>query len=152
MAKPARQVSPFRIGAHTVEAGDVALRGQIRQFIRQSLQCRCPDEVFQHIDYEYRPVADEQRPFNLRLRVGGRLLVYVLRTDDSDDLERVLPTVFAVGRQDRDRSGLNRFRAVLVARDPQITRARAERAYQQCDTGDQTSHLHVIGRAELDGL
>ena len=52
---------------------------EITRFVRGTLGCQCPDEVFQSIVIGQERTADHGEPFT-RLLVGDRLLIYILPT------------------------------------------------------------------------
>lgn len=83
----------------------------IESFVRHSLGCGCPDEVFCSIEIEPRKVAGARI---VRLLVGSRLLVYVADARSLLAVPEGLEGVVLEGRSDRERGGFNRFRLVLV--------------------------------------
>ncbi|KPK40823.1 MAG: hypothetical protein AMJ69_01040 [Gammaproteobacteria bacterium SG8_47] len=89
----------------------------VRQFIREVLGCECPDHVFESLAAEHRSQPSPRAPYQWRLVVGERLLIYLLALDSSLTAEPWLEHLREYGSRDRVDSGLNRFRAVVVLDD-----------------------------------
>jgi hypothetical protein len=115
----------------------------IERFVRGTLGCKCPDEVFRQI--EVSPLAlPDGRGTGRRLVVGDRLLIHIVeapeRLDEPDWLERLA----AAGRDERNHRGYNRVRLVVAtptaASDPSALQERFTRALG----GDDRAHLHVL--------
>ncbi len=123
--------------------------GSIRVFVRTALGCSCPDEVFRSI--EDRPARRINSFITLQRSfvIGNRLLIYVLGAGSAGCLEEHLPVVLAAGRKERDERGLNRFRLVVVADEPEKVRRTAERLFGELHGGDEKVHLHVISATEM---
>lgn len=131
----------------------------IRRFVRETLGCTCPEEVFERIEDEYCAARDGLGEYR-RLLVGERLLIYIVTLfegrgsaagwkDGLDDaLEAQLCALLAAGRAERDRLGLNRFRAVLAAPEPDALAPLARRALATFHDADAKVHLHVVRRGE----
>jgi len=114
-------------------------------FVRGTLGCACPDDVFEQIETSC-------SPGRLRLDVGGRLLVYVIAGTDAGDVRERLPAWVQDGVAERDRYGMNRFRLVLGSADPGAVRAVAEPAFAALAAGDDHVHLHCLHNAALAPL
>lgn len=96
---------------------------QAISFIRDTLGCRRPPELFQDLTNEvdlsgsllydaFSAIDQGLPPFLDRiLSVGGRLLVVVTRASDKETVYRMLEAGMAV----RDNQGFNRFRLVVMA-------------------------------------
>lgn len=115
----------------------------IERFVRGTLGCGCPDEVFDSIEIERTAGPGESAPC-VRLLVGGRLLIYVL---EAQDLERIADAVSELARhgiEQRDRAGLNRFRLVVAADDPTQPLKAATGSFASRAGTDDRAHLHVI--------
>lgn len=126
-------------------------RVDIEHFVRGTLGCSCPDEVFRSISVRHVPrIAD--RPAYIELLVGSRLLIRVFEAPSDPAAAGWLERLVADGRSARDRHGYNRFRLVIVARAPgEITSGRGglDSRFERAATGDERAHLHVLGRAQL---
>jgi hypothetical protein len=116
-------------------------RQQIKNFVRESLGCTCPDEVFEDIR-----VADHCTlftPANIIYEIGGRLVVAVLLPADWRDTARRLGQLVDTGMQYRDRQGYNRFRLVIVTSDDDANK-RLHSTFESLVNKDEKIHLHVI--------
>jgi len=118
-------------------------------FIRRTLGCRCPDEVFSSIDIRFLPAPGGNPPC-VRLEVGNRLLVYVVAAGNASDLPALVARLTAAGLEDRDALGLNRLRLVLhsMGGHPEEHRS-AEEAFAQANRGDDRAHLHWVSSDAL---
>jgi hypothetical protein len=122
---------------------------ELEHFIRTTLGCGCPAEVFQAVDQAHTN-ASLAAGVTQRLAVGNRLLIYLVRVVDAEGAPAQIPGWIAAGRQERDALGLNRLRLVLVAdaSAPQwITRI--EQSFAAAACGDDRLHLHVIHPDQL---
>jgi hypothetical protein len=115
----------------------------IERFVRGTLGCGCPDEVFNSIVIE-RTGGPDNPARHVRLLVGNRLLIYVM---DARDLERARAAVSVLAQQgieERDRAGLNRFRLVVAVDDPTRRMTAAAAGFANSTVPDDRAHLHVI--------
>lgn len=115
--------------------------GAIRQFVRESLGCTCPEQVFNRIRVTAQSAAFF-RPHTL-LEIGGRLCVAVVAPADWHDIEPDLGTLVDTGMGYRDRYGFNRLRLVVVADDDQAKR-HLPGLFNSLPGIDDRVHLHVI--------
>jgi len=114
----------------------------LRAFVRQTLGCSCPEDVFQTVD-RAALVTAEGVPVT-RLVIGGRLLIYLAA--ETGDAARLAGLV-AAGRLDRDRSGLNRFRLVVGPPAEAGGMALLEAAFRVAAGADAKAHLHCVPAA-----
>jgi hypothetical protein len=115
-------------------------------FVRGTLGCACPDEVFEQIE------ATGTAAGVFRLGVGGRLLVYVIAGTDPGGVRERLPAWVHDGVAERDRLGMNRLRVVLGAADPGAVSAVAESVFAALTVGDDYVHLHCVHNDALAPL
>ncbi len=123
----------------------------IKLFVQDSLGCKCPEEVFHHIERISGSVGVESEPYSEKLVVGRRLLIYILRLQDRSSVCDYLPRMLEMGIKERDVDGLNRFRAVLATPDPQGLKPIAEKIFSQLDIRDDKVHLHIVDSKKLPG-
>jgi hypothetical protein len=124
----------------------------VRDFVQARLGCGCPESVFQSIQTDRSEGFTAERPYDLRLAVGGRLLVYLARVARLPDPAASVRRMAEAGREERDAGGFNRFRAVLVADSPEDLPAAVLRAFAEAVGGDARCHLHVVDPAACSGL
>jgi hypothetical protein len=96
-----------------------------------------------------RTVVDLGEGGELGLDVGGRLLVRVLKSPESEVAAAALPGTVARLRDERDRRGFRRLRLVLVHPDPAAARGLIEDVMASNDLEDDRVYLHFIAPGEL---
>jgi hypothetical protein len=119
----------------------------IAQFVRLTLGCQCPEEVFRSVTLDAGMSSDGSTPFR-RLAIGARLLIYVFQPPPEKRLEPLVEELATRGRSERDRAGYNRFRLVVASDDAQSAAAAVER-FQQLVGADTRAHVHVVPPGEL---
>lgn len=119
-----------------------------KQFIRDTLGCGCPDEVFEKIDIT--PLATDQSTGSpvLRINVGDRLLIYIAEDIDEAQVAEVL----RAGIAERDAGGFNRFRLVVGCYDTLPEPTYGSSLMAALSPGDEKVHLHLIPVSEIPQL
>jgi hypothetical protein len=124
---------------------------EIERFVRGTLGCGCPDEVFLSMSIrQVRPVG-RVLP-HTELLVGSRLLIQVLEAPQQGDSPGWLEQVVGDGRAARDRHGYNRYRLVLVVPasvGPTTDRDDLGARFARASAGDERAHLHLLTRDQL---
>ena len=131
------------------------IKERAESFIRDTLGCQCPVELFQELTDEVELTAgplfsafsqadSSLIPFLDRvLSVGGRLLVVVTRSREKTPLLRLL----AAGKAVRDSWGFNRLRVVVIFPDEQPG------SVNIAPYGlDDRTHLHFLGSTGRSGV
>lgn len=109
----------------------------VETFVRETLGCGCPPEVFEHIE--------DSRPGDLRrIAVGGRLLVHVITPPTGVVAVERLAEYLSRGRRERDELGFNRFRLVIAAGEGTADPATLVLAFERLRAGDERLHLHLV--------
>ena len=121
---------------------------EITRFVRGTLGCQCPDEVFQSIVIGQERTADHGEPF-MRLLVGDRLLIYIVPTSATAAVPDTLAALARQGRVERDAKGYNRFRLVVASHDPAAQAAAARAIFEQAVGHDDKAHLHLVPSGEI---
>jgi hypothetical protein len=120
----------------------------IREFVRKTLGCNCPEEVFQYIDCRTVVNIDENIAPAYEINIGNRLLIFAATIDKVDSLKPVLLKLVRAGIKKRDEKKFNRFRLVLLsAHDINITEQAAE--IFSPHALDDKVHLHVINKDDF---
>ena len=117
---------------------------EIKRFVQETLGCSCPEEVFNKIEYQKNSGGIWERKIN----VGDRLLVYILAMNGKSDIRHVINTALKQGIEERDNTGLNRFRLVLVSSCPEELCGSAEQAFKNSKYTDEKAHLHIVSEAD----
>jgi hypothetical protein len=122
----------------------------IKRFVRETLGCGCPEEVFRTIDVRRNVRLNSFIVLHAEIIIGRRLLIYIISESGSPGcLEEHLPVLVAAGRKERDEKGLNRFRLVIVADDTAKVQGAAGKMFDDLCGTDEKLHLHVIRKNDL---
>ena len=123
-------------------------RASIEHFVRRTLGCGCPDEVFQHLVVSRLP-AVAGRPPIVQLQVGSRLLIHIVAPPEGASPNGWIEQLAANGRTARDRHGYNRFRLVVASPAPPASTREIQERFARATTGDEKAHLHFVGSDQL---
>ena len=126
---------------------DPGQQAAIERFVRGTLGCQCPDEVFR--DIELGPLAlPGSDGTGQRLVIGDRLLIHVVTAPERPEL-LPLEELATAGRDERDRRGLNRFRLVVGMPAAASDAPSLEQRFNRALGGDDRAHLHVLAADQL---
>jgi hypothetical protein len=123
----------------------------IERFVRGTLGCGCPDEVFRSVTIDRQP-ASAGRPALTELRVGSRLLIRIVAAPDHAAAAGWLERLAADGRGARDLHGYNRFRLVVVAPSQEAAPGGLDglaARFAGATAGDDRTHLHLLAEDQL---
>jgi hypothetical protein len=120
---------------------------KIKKFVKETLGCGCPEEVFQHIDCQY-DIQVEDVPLKARINIGNRLLIYVAEVSNTEIIAGLLAHIIGAGKKERDQRGFNRFRLVLAAEKIDDIKQAVERLFNDSNKDDKV-HLHIIPKADI---
>ena len=117
----------------------------LKRFVRETLGCTCPDEVFERVEIR----EGQSLPNGGRVRriaIGGRLLIYLVDGVPVGTVDRDIRGWTLSGRIDRDGAGMNRFRLVIGLDGLSCSDAdRIKGAFAAaCGEGDDRMHLHLV--------
>ena len=121
---------------------------RIEQFAKQVLGCACPDEVFEHIDYQ-KVVGDIELR---KITIGDRLLIYLVDFDAVPSPERLVETILRDGTAERNERGFNRLRLVLLTADPESSDDTWQAMLRASPDSDDKVHLHMVDVEQAMGL
>ena len=116
----------------------------VKSFVREKLGCGCPDSVFEQIDYSEHSAILGHDASTQRLRIGNRLLIYILKSNDAQSLPTLLPLLVKMAREERDKQGYHRLRVVLAIEEAESLRTYMERLFASIPEVDERVHLHVF--------
>ena len=131
---------------------ETTTRHAIERFVRCKLGCQCPAAVFRHIGVENCPQEFGNWPQGRLISVGKRLLILVLRSDDSAAMHRLLGGLLEEGRRLREARGFNRFRLVIATSCPAVMEPPLRERFDRMEGKDERMHLHVIAALQLPAL
>jgi hypothetical protein len=117
----------------------------IKQFVRNTLGCSCPEQVFEYIDCRKAVNIDDNIVLDYEINIGNRLLIFVAGVGGLDSLGSVLPKLVHGGLNKRDQRSFNRFRLVLLTAAPDDIEQPAEKIFSSL-IADEKAHLHVINK------
>lgn len=120
----------------------------IKEFVRKTLGCNCPEEVFQYIDCRIAVSIDENILPAYEINIGNRLLIFAVGIDNIDSLRSVLPKLVRAGINKRDEKKFNRFRLVLLTASANNVAEQALEIFDSLVT-DEKVHLHVIDKDDF---
>jgi hypothetical protein len=121
----------------------------IERFVRTTLGCKCPDEVFASIELDRGAMHRGTLPF-VRLVVGARLLIYVVEASGPPISPDRVEALAIEGRADRDAGGCHRFRLVLATSHGGAPGRSTRDAFSRAVvSGDDRMHLHVVSTDAL---
>jgi hypothetical protein len=122
---------------------------RIKHFVQSTLGCSCPDEVFRSIEIRRQVKLNNFIVLECAIILDHRLLVSIAEAGTAGCIEEHLPVLVDAGKKERDEKGLNRFRLVLVADEPDEVRQTAEGQFEKLRGNDEKIHLHVISRKDF---
>ncbi|WP_419661800.1 hypothetical protein [Desulfosarcina variabilis] len=121
---------------------------QLKRFIRDTLGCGCPEEVFNKIEYEKR----QDKPWEIRINIGDRLLVYVISADSENDIASKIAIAMESGVTERNEKKFNRFRLVLVTANNQEISNSAEKNFCESKLYDEKTHFHLVTEDDIQAF
>ncbi|MBW7992839.1 MAG: hypothetical protein FVQ84_22855 [Planctomycetes bacterium] len=120
----------------------------IKEFVRNTLGCNCPEEVFQYIDCRTLVNIDENIVPVYEINIGNRLLVFAAAIDEVDSLKSILSKLVSAGIKKRDEKKFNRFRLVLLSAGDIDIAQQASEIFSSLTT-DEKVHLHMINKDDF---
>lgn len=124
---------------------------EIQRFVRGTLGCQCPDEVFRTVSIGHLPESPGGSPV-LQLLIGARLLIHVAEAPRNPPTADWIERLAANGRAERDRHGYNRFRLVIVGTAPGAPAADLEARFMRAVARDERAHLHLLEPGQLPAV
>lgn len=120
----------------------------LKHFVKKTLGCACPDEVFENIDY----ISDSSSDVS-GIILGNRLLLFLWKTDDPADIMANTERLLLSGKLERDRRGLNRFRLVIATDEVETIKPKSDQLFKTIHSQmDEKIHLHVVHKKNLPQL
>jgi hypothetical protein len=118
-------------------------RTTIERFVRDTLGCHCPDEVFQHVQVGPLPQSTGGAAGH-RLVVGDRLLIHIVAAPDGTGEPGWIERAALAGRDERDRLAYSRYRLVVASTVETVARTSLEQRFTRALGDDDHAHLHVL--------
>ncbi|THB76599.1 MAG: hypothetical protein D6B25_09300 [Desulfobulbaceae bacterium] len=120
----------------------------IETFVRNTLGCTCPDEIFDRIDLQSSIPELSGDIRSLRLVLGNRLLVYLVAGLSNIVSSETLSPLVSCGVRDRDAHQLNRFRLVLLVPED-FEPMGIQLSFQSMSMVDERVHLHFVPNHDI---
>jgi hypothetical protein len=114
----------------------------LQRFVRGTLGCKCPDDVFQSVAIDY-------HEDHTRLVIGNRLLIYVTQVETEPLPGKAVSRLVERGLADRNSQRLNRLRLVIAHTQPPLDHADAKAAFNEVVGDDDRAYLHFIATEQL---
>jgi hypothetical protein len=143
--RPGRQHAPTE---ETTTAMTLPDRASVEGFVRGTLGCGCPDEVFEQVIISHLPGVAGRPPI-VQLLVGSRLLIHVAHPPVGQAVDGWVEQLVANGRAARDRHGYNRFRLVIASATPPAAVREIQERFARAILGDRKAHLHFVAGDQL---
>ena len=122
--------------------------GAIKGFTREILGCDCPEDVFDKIVCEDDVQIESELTVSYRINIGDKLIIYILISEQRSELGSELPKLIEAGEKERNDRGLNRFRLVLVSKNPDVIKDDAHKLFEKLEK-DEKIHLHIVCRNDF---
>lgn len=113
----------------------------LKSFIRHTLGCGCPEEVFENITFQKEAFAHTSATL---INVGGRLLVYLWLLTDRPDISEGLEDIYKAVKTKRDTGGFNRLRLVLLTEKSKVPTDVLQNRFLELVGKDDKAHLHIL--------
>ncbi|MCX5718505.1 MAG: hypothetical protein NT055_00830 [Nitrospirae bacterium] len=84
-----------------------------------------------------------------KINIGNRLLIYIVEMNNPDLIKRNLPLLIETGKNERDRSGFNRFRLAIATDKVDQIKHIADSVFKNLKFKDEKIHLHIIHKDEI---
>lgn len=123
-------------------------RHSIEHFVRTTLGCHCPDEVFQSIVIETAPTSRDALP-HTRLVIGNRLLIYIHETQPAKATTAAVSRLAKQGLAERDAKQYNRYRLVITSAHPTQLLTDTRASFESVAGEDQRANLHILATDQL---
>ena len=121
---------------------------EIKQFVRETLGCTCPNEVFQDIYCRANVNASGDVLLDCEINVGNKLLIFVVTIDELGSLNPLISQLVWDGTNKRNQENFNRFRLVLLTQRPTCVAEEAFAIFQSLGA-DEKVHLHVVAKNDF---
>jgi len=120
----------------------------IKTFVKQTLGCGCPEEVFEYIDCKSNIKLKNDILLRNKINIGNRLLIYIIEANNPSFIKNSLPLLLSAGIKERDSLRFNRFRLVLITDKVDEIKEVAESLFNTINK-DEKVHLHVVPKDKV---
>ena len=124
----------------------------IKKFVKSTLGCKCPDDVFNSIKMEKNVEVKKDLKIDLILTVGNKLLIYIYLSNNLQKTIKVLPNLIQLGKTQRDSYNLNRFRLVIITQKIKTYEKKLNSKFTKLTSRDKKIHLHIISKSAVKDI
>jgi len=119
---------------------------KIKEFVRDKMGCKCPDEVFEHVEVE-KDLKLGYFDINYKINVGNRLLIYVVDGEKCNSEE--IQNIVNKGVKERDERNFNRFRLVLIM--DEMNEEKCQKLIEIVEKIEK-AHIHFVKKSDVSVL
>ena len=127
-------------------------KDRVKDFVQCTLGCGCPEEVFESIQRTTDVKISNRIWLKEKIKIGERLLIYVVEVDSIEELNTIVPGLIIAGRDERDRIEFNRFRLVVATDNIEELKPIAGEIFMTSSDVDEKVHLHLVMKDDIDRL
>lgn len=120
----------------------------IAGFVRNTLGCGCPEEVFNNIEVSSKERIGTTTEL-IRVNIGNTLLIYIVREVLDDDYEKNIRQLLLAGKSDRDGNNFNRFRLVVAGGQAVDKTEKIKEVFSSIAGADEKLYLHFVETKSL---
>lgn len=124
---------------------------KLKVFVKNTLGCGCPEKVFEKIDVSKLLTVEHGKEL-VRIVVGETLLIYIIRTEPSDNFVDSVESIGLAGKTDRDTNNYNRFRLVVSGFEDDVQQEKVSERFSKSFNSDEKMHIHFVNQELVDGL
>ena len=136
-----------------IEHNMTAIRNneKLKGFVRNTLGCGCPEEVFEKIDVSMHLAVGHEKEVT-RIVVGDTLLIYIIGPEPYGDFIDRVESVGLAAKNDRDTNNYNRFRLVISGFEDYVRQREASERFSELFKMDAKMHIHFVSQELVEGL
>ena len=124
---------------------------KLKGFVRNTLGCGCPEEVFEKIDISMHLAVGHEKEVT-RIVVGDTLLIYIIGPEPYGDFIDRVESISLAAKNDRDTNNYNRFRLVISGFEDDVRQREASERFSELFKMDEKMHIHFVSQELVDGL
>lgn len=117
---------------------------EVKKFVKNELGCLCSDEVFSKIEILENFLFECGCNAKYKINIGDRLLVVIIYAAELEGDRHKLKSIASEGKQYRDDNNFNRFRLVILSKQPKSDELSFQTLFREEFGNDDKMHLHII--------
>lgn len=124
---------------------------KLKVFVKNTLGCTCPDEVFEKIQVG-KCLVDGVKKEITRIVIGDTLLIYIISRQSGIKIVNTVDLIAMAGKTDRDTNHYNRYRMVVAKLEDIEQQVRASEHFSKTYSADEKMHIHFVDQELVDTL